>query len=97
MLGISLRGSTLMAEAVLGKWGKNLALDFPANVAKAARLEIGERVEVEMRDSEIVIRRPAPRFTDAQLFKGKSAKYWRDAYAGAFDWGADVGREVVEE
>jgi hypothetical protein len=22
---------------------------------------------------------------------------WRAAYAGAFDWGPDVGREVVEE
>ena len=86
-----------MAEAVLGKWGKNLALRLPANVARAARLEIGERVELEVRDSEIVIRRRAPRFSAEQLFKGKSAKYWRAAYAGAFDWGADVGREVVEE
>ena len=86
-----------MAEAVLGKWGKNLALRLPVNVARAARLEIGERVEVELRDSEIVIRRRAPRFGAAQLFKGRSAKYWRAAYAGAFDWGADAGREVVEE
>lgn len=86
-----------MAEAVLGKWGKNLALRLPMNVAKAARLEIGERVEVEIRDSEIVIRRRAPRFTDAQLFKGKSAKHWRAAYARAFNWGDDIGREVVEE
>ena len=86
-----------MAEAVLGKLGKNLALRLPANVAREARLEIGERVEVEVRDSEIVIRRHAPRFTAAQLFKGKTAKYWRDAYAGAFDWGVDVGREEVDE
>ena len=28
---------------------------------------------------------------------GKSPKEWRAAYAGAFDWGSDVGREVVEE
>ena len=86
-----------MAEAVLGKWGKNLALRLPANVAKAACLEVGERVEVDIRDSEIVIRRRVPRFTAAQLFKGRSAKYWRAAYADAFDWGADVGRELVEE
>jgi len=86
-----------MAEAVLGKWGKNLALRLPANVARAARLEIGERVDVEVRDSEIVIRRRAPRFSAAQLFKGKTAKFWRAAYAGAFDWGVELGREVVEE
>ena len=96
MLGISPR-IEIMAEAVLGRWGKNLALRLPVNVARAARLEIGERVEVEIRDSEIVIRRRVPRFSAAQLFKGKSAKYWRAAYADSFDWGEDVGREVVQE
>jgi antitoxin MazE len=33
----------------------------------------------------------------AELFEGKSPEEWRAAYAGAFDWGPDVGREVVEE
>jgi hypothetical protein len=32
-----------------------------------------------------------------ELFHGKSPKEWRAAYAGALDWGPDVGREVVEE
>jgi hypothetical protein len=32
-----------------------------------------------------------------ELFHGKSPKEWRAEYAEAFDWGPDVGREVVEE
>lgn len=86
-----------MAQATVGKWGKNLAVRVPGEIARAARLSDGERVEIEARDGDIVIRRAVPRFTLEELFKGKSPKQWRAAYAGAFDWGADIGREVVEE
>jgi antitoxin MazE len=82
---------------IVGKWGKNLAIRFPAQIAKAAGLSDGERVELETRDGEIVIRRAPPHFTLAKLFKGKRPKEWRAAYSGAFDWGPDVGREAIEE
>ena len=86
-----------MAQATVGKWGKNLAVRVPGEIARAARLSDGERVQIEARDGDIIIRRAAPRFTLEELFKGKSPKQWRAAYAGAFDWGPDVGRESVEE
>jgi antitoxin component of MazEF toxin-antitoxin module len=86
-----------MPNVIVGKWGKNLAVRFPSDVAKAAGLRDGERLEIEAHEGNIVIRRAAPRFTLAELFKGKTPQEWRDAYADAFDWGADVGREVVEE
>ena len=86
-----------MAQATVGKWGKNLAVRVPGEIARAARLSDGERVQIEARDGDIIIRRAAPRFTLEELFKGKSPKQWRAAYAGAFDWGADIGREIVEE
>lgn len=86
-----------MSKVTVGKWGKNLAIRFPGEIAKAARLSAGERVEVETRDGEIVIRRAAPHLTLEDLFKGKSSKQWRAAYAGAFDWRSDVGREVVDK
>ena len=86
-----------MAQATVGKWGKNLAVRVPGEIARAARLSEGERVQIEARGGDIVIRRAVPRFTLEELFKGKSPKQWRAAYAGAFDWGADIGREIVEE
>lgn len=85
-----------MSQVTVGKWGKNLAIRFPGQVAEAAGLTDGERVEIEAHDGEIVIRRAVPHFTLEGLFKGKSPKQWRAAYAGAFEWGPDVGREVVE-
>ncbi|MDQ2802088.1 MAG: AbrB/MazE/SpoVT family DNA-binding domain-containing protein [Pseudomonadota bacterium] len=86
-----------MSQSTVGRWGKNLAVRFPGEIATAARLSEGERVEIEIRDRDIVIRRAVAHFTLEELFRGKSPEEWRAAYAGAFDWGPDVGREVVEE
>jgi len=63
----------------------------------ATGLHSGERLDIEMHDGEIIIRRAVPRFTLGELFRGKTPEEWRGAYASAFDWGPDVGREVVEE
>ncbi len=47
-----------MARATVGRWGKNLAIRVPFEVAKQAGLSNGERVEIEVQDGDIVIRRP---------------------------------------
>ena len=86
-----------MSLAIVGKWGKSLAVRLPAEVARSAGLSGGERVEVETQDGNILVRRTAPSFTLEGLFRGKSPKQWRAAYSSAFDWGPDRGREVVEE
>lgn len=54
-------------------------------------------MRIETQDGDIVIRRAAPRFTLEELFRGKSPEEWRDLYRDAFDWGPDVGREIVAE
>jgi antitoxin MazE len=86
-----------VSQVTVGKWGKNLAIRFPREIVKAAALSDGERVEIETHNGDIVIRRAFPHFTLEELFRGKSPEEWRAAYADAFDWGPDVGREVVEE
>jgi len=48
-----------MSRAKVGKWGNNLAIRVPLEIAKAAALSDGEDVEIEARDGDIVIRRPA--------------------------------------
>ena len=86
-----------MAQVIVGKWGKSLAVRLPGDVAHAAGICAGARVEIETQDGGIVIRRPAPRFTLKELFRGRSPQEWRRSYAGAYDWGPDKGREIVEE
>lgn len=75
--------------------GKNLAIRFPGKIMKAIGLSDGEKPGIETREGAIIVRGPAPRFTLKELFRGKSPKRWRATYAGAFDWGPDVGREIV--
>jgi antitoxin component of MazEF toxin-antitoxin module len=86
-----------MSQAVVGRWGKNLAIRFPADVAKAAGLGDGQRVEIVSHDNEVVIRKLPPEFTIDEMFRGKPPQAWREIYADAYDWGPDRGRERVEE
>jgi antitoxin MazE len=86
-----------MTQVIVGRWGKNLAIRVPGDVAKEAKLHAGERLEVEARDAEIVIRRIVPQPTIEEMFHGKSPEEWRREYAGAYDWGPDIGREIVGE
>ena len=92
-------GHQRLGVAVIGagRWGKNLAVRFPGDIVRAAGLTEGERVEIETRGGDIVLRRVVPHFTLEELFRGRSPEEWRAAYAGAYDWGPDVGRERVEE
>ncbi|MGH7118887.1 MAG: AbrB/MazE/SpoVT family DNA-binding domain-containing protein [Acetobacteraceae bacterium] len=46
-----------MSSSVVGKWGKNLAIRVPMEVARATGLTDGEKVEVETQDGDIVVRR----------------------------------------
>ena len=48
-----------MSKAIVGTWGKNLAVRIPRQIAEAAGLSDGELVELERLDGDIVIRRPA--------------------------------------
>lgn len=48
-----------MSEVTVGKWGKNLAIRVPIEIAKATALREGELVEISTQDGDIVIRRPA--------------------------------------
>ena len=86
-----------MSRAIVGKWGKNLAIRLPGEITRATKLSNGDRVDISAVAGDIVIRRTVPTFTVEELFKGKSSKEWRAAYREAFDWGPDVGREIVEE
>ena len=86
-----------MAQATLGRWGKSLAVRLPSDVAAVFNLRDGDRVDVEIDGDSITIRRSQPSYTLEDLFAGKSPEEWRALYRDSYDWGPDVGREIVEE
>jgi antitoxin MazE len=48
-----------MPAVIVGRWGKNLAIRVPSEVARIAGLRDGEEVEVEIQDRDILIHRRA--------------------------------------
>jgi antitoxin MazE len=86
-----------MSRAIVGRWGKSLAVRLPSDVAAAAGIAEGQRVDVIAQNGEIAIRHATPRYMLAELFEGKSPEEWRELYADAWNWGPDVGREIVDE
>jgi antitoxin component of MazEF toxin-antitoxin module len=84
----------VMSKAIVGRWGKCLAIRLPGGVAEASD---GERVDIAARDGDIVIRRAVPHVTLEGMFRGQTPQQWRAVYAGAYDWSTDIGREAVEE
>jgi len=56
-----------ISQVTVGRWGKNLAIRVPSEVAKKTGLSDGERVEIEAHAGDIVIRRPSVRRRKAAL------------------------------
>jgi antitoxin MazE len=79
-------------RVVVGKWGANLAVRLPRDIAATAGFGSGTPVEVEARRGEVVIRALPARYTLDELLAGVTPEAMREA----FDWGDDVGREAVE-
>lgn len=48
-----------MTHVIVGKWGKNLAIRVPFEIARSSGLSDGEEVEIEALDGDILIRRSA--------------------------------------
>jgi antitoxin MazE len=55
-----------MAQVTVGKWGKHLAIRFLRETSRTAGISDGERLQIEVRDGEIVISR-APLHTRRPL------------------------------
>lgn len=79
--------------ATIQKWGNSLAIRIPATLAGQLRVGDGSTVDLEVRRGELVIRlrrRPVLRLKD--LLKDCRPSQLH----GEIDFGADVGREIVE-
>lgn len=93
-----------MTKATIGRWGQSLAVRLPAHLAEQLDLTEKAQVEIEVVDGRLVMS-PAPsrrrRVTLEELFAGydeAELEAMREGYAAAaaeFDWGPDVGAEIL--
>lgn len=75
------------------KWGNSLAIRIPQTLAGQLEVEAGATVELQVREGELVVRPVRSK----KLSLGKLLKNCRPSQLhGETDFGADVGREVIE-
>ena len=67
-------------------------LRTPKELAGRLGLKDGARVEIEAEGDRLVIRTDRPHYRLEELLTGTTPEEMREA----FDWGPDVGREVVD-
>jgi antitoxin MazE len=79
-------------QVSVARWGNSLGLRIPKDIAEQAGLRAGSRVEVAAENGRVVIVPAQPRYVLADLLKDMTPEAMREA----FDWGPDVGREIIE-
>jgi len=79
-------------QVQVAKWGNSLGLRVPKEVAAKVGLSEGSRVEMSTEGSTITISVERPVYTLAELLEDTMPEHMREAW----NWGTDVGREVVE-
>lgn len=84
-----------MSHVIVGKWGKNLAIRVPFDIANAAGLTDGEQVEIEQQDGDLIIRRPAVRARARAESEAAAAEIMAESTHYSLD-GVGV-RELLDE
>lgn len=79
--------------ATIQKWGNSLAVRIPAPLADQLKVAPGTPVEITTRNGSLIVTpRKRPKYLLREMLKQCKPEHFR----GEIDWGADVGREVLD-
>ncbi len=79
-------------QVQLSRWGNSLGMRIPKELATRFALTEGAQVDIEADGERIVISLPRPKYRIEDLV----ADMTHDNIRQAFDWGPDVGREIID-
>ena len=79
-------------QVQISKWGNSVGVRVPKDVAAKLGLTEGSRVDVSIEGNRLVISTQRPVYALEELLIGMTP----EAMHEAFDWGPDVGREIVD-
>jgi antitoxin MazE len=79
-----------MTTTQVSRWGNSLGVRLPKSVAREARVDAGDTVQVSVDDGAIVIRPSRPRYSLDELVGRITA---RNRHTET-DWGGPAGHEV---
>ena len=84
-------------QVAISKWGNSLGFRIPASVVSALALKIGDNVNYEVRDNELILKKEKTTEEIFEEFYGKPFNEITPEDIGAcelVDWGEDVGGEI---
>jgi antitoxin MazE len=77
----------------ISKWGNSLGLRLPRALAKQIGISEGGQVNIWADGSRLVVEAAPPKYVLEDLLVNMSPQNMSDA----FSWGADEGREKIDE
>ena len=80
-------------QVVVSKWGNSLGLRLPRALTAEIGVAEGQKVEIRAEGGKLVVEPVREPYTLAQLMENVTPEAMREAW----DWGDDVGREVVDD
>lgn len=80
-------------QVQISKWGNSLGLRLPRSLASQIGVTDGAKVEITAEGDRLIVTaaRPTYRLEDVLANMSPAAAH------AAFDWGPDLGREVVDD
>lgn len=82
--------SRAQSTVTLKKWGNSIGLVLPAALAKEARLSSGTKVEIDLADESLVVRKAA----NQSRIEALCAEITPENLHSESDWGTPLGKEV---
>ena len=90
------KGGTAM-NVTVSKWGNSLGIRVPGIIAESLELQAGDRVDFELRDGGMFLKKKQSTSKMFEQFYGKPFSQITPEDLGTaenIDWGEDVGGEV---
>ena len=75
------------------KWGNSQGLRLPRQLLADARIEVGDEVEIALREGTLVVT-PLFRVRGGHDLRDLCDRIENDYQPGELDWGSPVGKEV---
>ena len=80
-------------QVLLSKWGNSLGLRLPKALAAEIGVSDGQKVEVRAEGGRILVEPVREALTWEKMMENVTPEAMREAW----DWGEDVGREIVDD
>ncbi len=80
-------------QVLVSKWGNSLGLRLPKSLTAEIGVSEGQRVEVRAEMGRIIVEPVRGPLTWEKMLENTGPEALREAW----DWGEDVGREIVDD